>query len=133
MDFQPLAVTHAGLVSSLGLDMANACAAARAGLSRAQELEFKVLDRETNALENVVGHPLPFATLGYEGTGRLLRIFQLAITSLLESSELESLDTRRTACVIVLPPIDRGQQLPLDAEGNAIEYDNPYLDGNLYS
>ena len=74
-----IAITGMGLASSLGPDVRNACAAARAGLSRARALEFQVVNGEDNDLEPVTGHPIATMTEGFEGVGRILRIMQMGL------------------------------------------------------
>lgn len=71
------------MVSSLGLDVVSACAAARAGISRAQELDFPIQHPEDKTIENVTGYALPMITQGFEGDIRLVRLLQGALKDLM--------------------------------------------------
>ena len=104
-----LNVTGIGMVSSLGLDVVTSCAAARAGIVRAQELDVQIVDRETQDLVPVVGHVIPL-TQGFTHTGRLLRIAQLALADLQRLNDWTSEDPERLLTYFVLPPADRAWQ-----------------------
>jgi 3-oxoacyl-[acyl-carrier-protein] synthase-1 len=77
-------ITHAGMVCSLGLDALTACAAARAGLVRAQAV------RSVNALADaalagqaVIGHSLPCGVGdGYVGVAKALALGRHALADL---------------------------------------------------
>src|SRR5688572_32863799 len=77
-----IVISAMGLVGCLAVDAVNACAAARAGLSRASELPFQVIDEETGEPTSVVGFEMSGMTDGFEGAGRLTRILQLALADL---------------------------------------------------
>lgn len=69
------AITAHSMVTSLGCDAATACAAARAGLSRAGKIEGLELTSEvTGEPEPVIAHAVPFLTRGFEGDVRLQRL-----------------------------------------------------------
>src|SRR5260370_1312942 len=87
----PIVVTAQGMVSSLGLDAATSCAAARAGLRRAQELDtmkFASLDGRT--MECAVGHQAPIITHGFEGASRLAQLVAGALRDLASQVSIPS-------------------------------------------
>jgi 3-oxoacyl-[acyl-carrier-protein] synthase I len=72
----PFAITAMTAVSALGLDAATACAAARAGLTRASALtHFPMTSMTTGEPEWPMGHAVPLITQGFEGELRLQRMF----------------------------------------------------------
>jgi len=79
----PIVIKECGMVSSLGLGCAASCAAARAGLRRAQPLDylgFASLDGRD--VEFAVGHPAPIVTHGFEGAPRLAQLVAAALRDL---------------------------------------------------
>lgn len=63
------------MLTSLGCDAATACAAARAGLSRAGEIAgMKFTSDITGAPEPLIAHAVPLLTRGFEGGVRLQRL-----------------------------------------------------------
>lgn len=108
-----IAITGMGMASSLGLDVINACAAARAGLSRARPLSFQVTSREDNTQEHVNGHPIASMTEGFEGVGRILRIVQLGMADFDASVEPDLLRSEKRGCLLALP---HGRQCRQDDE-----------------
>jgi hypothetical protein len=76
------AITGSGLVCSLGTDVDNACAAARAGITRAVHLDYFEMTSSEGALETAVGHPVPFLAEGFEDCTRLLRLARGALADL---------------------------------------------------
>jgi len=75
-------IISAGLVSSLGMDIKNAVAAARAGISRATELNYYVRAAGDNEPEPVCGHPVPFGANGFEGGARLTQLLASSLMDL---------------------------------------------------
>jgi 3-oxoacyl-[acyl-carrier-protein] synthase-1 len=76
----PIMFTAQGMVSSLGLDAATSCAAARAGLRRAQQIDcLRFASLDGRSVEPATGHPVPIITHGFEGAPRLA---QLAVAAL---------------------------------------------------
>ena len=76
-------ITGIGMVSSLGLTAQTSCAAARAGISRARELDyFTQWSPVDGSISPVVGHQIPLITDGFEGDARLARILGGAISDL---------------------------------------------------
>ncbi len=74
-----LAIGGLGLATALGTSAVEACAAARAGLSRTSEAELDV---------PVVAHVLSGVTDGFTGVGRLSRLATLALDDLMQGSGL---------------------------------------------
>lgn len=83
------AITGIGMTTSLGLDAVTSCAAARAGISRAESLtNFHVLDPETASPVPITAHQAPFITKGFTGLGRLLRLAEAGLRDLLVSAKV---------------------------------------------
>jgi 3-oxoacyl-[acyl-carrier-protein] synthase-1 len=98
-----VAVTGCGLVSSLGLDVANACAAARAGISRASEQEEYFVRSADGLVGGVVCHSVPFLTWGFEGDARLMRLIQGGLEDLARQCPDAPWRTKRTGFYLSLP------------------------------
>jgi len=113
-------VTGCGLVSALGLDMANACAAARAGITRATSMEvYPVRSSADGSVAGVVCHAVPFLTDGFEGDARLARLIQGALEDLIRQCPDAPWRTRRTAFYLSLPSAHRllsGAELVADED-----------------
>lgn len=63
------------LLSSFGCDVVTACAAARAGLSRAAPVQgFKFNSDTAGETEPLIAHAVPLLTRGFEGRSRLIRL-----------------------------------------------------------
>jgi 3-oxoacyl-[acyl-carrier-protein] synthase-1 len=106
-----------GMATSLGLDVATAAAAARAGVSRARELEyFLVRSADDPSHQGVVGHELPDVTRGFEGRARLLRITQATLSDVLRQMPGTPPEPKRTAFYLSLPDPARTVETP---EGEA--------------
>lgn len=98
-----IAVTGLGMVSPLGLDVATSCAAARAGLSRAKNLDtFSVYSETEWSDVPVVGHAVPQYADGYEGFGKFFRLGCEAFKDLLSYEGVCQIDFSRTAIIINL-------------------------------
>lgn len=81
-----VALVGAGLVGSLGLEAATACAAARAQVSRAAvQTHYRVRNAVEGLEEPVVGHAVPLLTAGFEHEARLARLAQGALADLFSS------------------------------------------------
>lgn len=98
----PLFITGLGMVSSLGRSV-QACAAARAGLTRWTELDAEVSDEDTLELEPLRGHAVRGLTEGFEGTGRLVRLGNAALEDLFLEADLARAAPTRTAVLLCLP------------------------------
>jgi len=80
-----LAITAIGMVSALGLDWENSCAASRAGVSRTGALDhYRVQGIEPTDVQFVAGHQVDLLTRGFEGKARLLRLLTGAFKNLRE-------------------------------------------------
>lgn len=95
-------VTGLGMVSSLGLDVATSCAAARAGLSRARPWDrYPAMSVEGEDV-GLVCHMVPLITDGFEGAVRMKRLMTLALQDLLTRAPwLPS--AGKSACYLSLP------------------------------
>lgn len=84
-----IVITGLGMVSSLGLDVTSACAAARAGINRAQRIPHLLFpDEAQREMIPVTGYSLGSFSAGFTGLGRLVRLGTAALTDLLEYSNL---------------------------------------------
>jgi 3-oxoacyl-[acyl-carrier-protein] synthase I len=76
-------IAAVGMVSSLGLDWATSCAAARAGIMRAQGLQHYNLQVTAPCdVHPAVGYQVDLLTRGFEQRGRLLRLLTGALRDL---------------------------------------------------
>jgi 3-oxoacyl-[acyl-carrier-protein] synthase-1 len=96
-----LAVTGIGMVSSLGLDVATACAAARAGMQRIAPIDdIFTAGAGREPPSPLVGHVVPLIAHGFFG---LARLFQLGLAGLRDlRRNLPDLDDPRTRLGFVL-------------------------------
>jgi 3-oxoacyl-[acyl-carrier-protein] synthase I len=98
----PLVITAQGMVSSLGLDAATSCAAARAGFRRAQALDYiRFASIDGRSVESAVGHPVPFIAHGFEGAARLAQLAAAALKDL--TTRLSIPASARSAFYISMP------------------------------
>lgn len=103
-------VTAVGMASSLG-DAVTACAAFRAGLSRATEIpSHEVLDLLGHEMTPVVGHPAWTLTDGFEAAGRWSILLAAALLDLRTQAGFPEPSAQRfwgkTAIVLVTPVLD---------------------------
>src|SRR5258707_961848 len=78
-----ISITAVGMVSALGLDWETSCAAARAGISRSESVNYyKVQAGDPWEVVPVVAHQVEILTQGFEGQGRLLRLLSGAFADL---------------------------------------------------
>jgi 3-oxoacyl-[acyl-carrier-protein] synthase-1 len=91
------------MASSLGLDIATACAASRAGLTQLRELPFSVVDGESMDLQPAIGHTAASMAEGFEGMGRIMRIMQLGLADLTRRMDVDQLNDPSQAWVLALP------------------------------
>ena len=99
-----ICITGMGMVTALGLDVNTSCAAARAGVSRAQELDyFSVPSLEDGSVSDVIGHAVPEITRGFEGNARLLRLMQAGLADLQKQVPSAPWKSARTAFYLSLP------------------------------
>jgi len=137
-DVESVCVTALGMVASLGFEVETACAAARAGITRAAEVDYFPLGTgEDGDAIPAVGHPIPEITSGFEGRARLLRIAQAGFADLLRhmtqppaSHELPFYlavpDWRRTEAPLVTEDAQAS-----DASTTAVEEEEPEPDDSL--
>jgi 3-oxoacyl-[acyl-carrier-protein] synthase-1 len=79
-------VAARGMVSCLGLDASTCCAAARAGIDRAELIPGMPSGTATSPYEPVAGHAVPFLG-GFEGDARLARLLAGALEDLSRQTE----------------------------------------------
>lgn len=76
------------MVTSLGCDISTSCAAARAGLVRAQVLDnYHIRSAVEGDEELVIGHPVRLLTQGFENGARLSRLLQGALLDLMTQTK----------------------------------------------
>lgn len=98
-----IAITGRGMVSSLGHDVVTACAAARAGLVRSEQLDYEIQSPEDGKIESAIGHSIPLWTEGFEGPTRLLRLAQAGLSDLQRQVVNKPWTLAPTACYLSLP------------------------------
>ncbi|NRF66448.1 hypothetical protein HLB44_05585 [Aquincola sp. S2] len=122
-------VAAAGMVCALGYDAASACAAARAGLSRAAVLpHYRARSGVEGDEEAIIGHAASLFTAGFEGEARLLRLLQGALADLLAGALDPALWLRRVGLYVGLPDPMRtagGVALMSEPPAGAGEDDDP--------
>lgn len=100
---RPVYVQSVGLVCSLGLDIENAAAAWRAGLSRAGNFDsFTVKSGDDGSGVGVTAHEVPLLSHGFEGITRLQNLLQGAFEDLVQRLP-EDIWNRRIGVILVLP------------------------------
>ena len=84
-----ICITGMGMVTSLGLDIAHSCAAARADLSRLSELKIlNSIGDEIWGGEPVVGHTVAGIADGFVGTAKALMLGCYALKDLFAQRKL---------------------------------------------
>lgn len=106
-----LAVTAAGLLTSVGHDARTACAAIRAGIRRPAPIaEARVLDLGSATAVPLTGHPVTPFTDGFVGTARWLQLAPRALANLAAVGSLpppgDAAFWRRCALVVALPDLE---------------------------
>jgi hypothetical protein len=99
-------IVACGMVSSLGHDVASACAAARAGLARPTELPFVVAEADGSP-GLATGHPVPLLGGAFEGDARLIRLLEGAFRDLARQLAPDVLTTGKLGVYLSLPASDR--------------------------
>jgi 3-oxoacyl-[acyl-carrier-protein] synthase-1 len=98
-----LSIDGVGAVCSLGVDLPNAAAAWRAGLSRAApDLAFSVRDTESASGAGVTVHAVPVVAHGFEGLPRFQRLLEAALKDVNRRFQA-ALHGKRIGCLLVLP------------------------------
>ena len=99
-----IAITAIGMATSLGLDIKTSCAAARAGIARPVSLDyFPLKSPDDGSATAAAGHPIADLTSGFAGSGRLLRLAQLAADDLKEQLAMPRSDDRSQGLFLSLP------------------------------
>jgi 3-oxoacyl-[acyl-carrier-protein] synthase I len=107
-DNSTVVLTGCGLVTALGLDAANACAAARAGILRAAQLDaYPIRSLADGSVSGAVGHAVPLLTEGFEGEARLIRLLQGGFEDLARQCPEAPWKRKRTAFYLSVPDIHR--------------------------
>lgn len=100
-----LGVTGIGMATSLGLDAATSCSAARAGLQRPKTLPscFAIVEESTPPPPQaipIVGHTVPKVASGFFGYGRRLQIASAALADLVGADGWQ--DNPRTGFILLV-------------------------------
>jgi len=99
-----IVITALGMATPLGLDAEVVGAAARAGLSRARDLDsFLVFDEKSNNMVPIKGHTVGHHTEGFGELGRLARLGSLALADLLHRAALDPNAVDRTGFFLAAP------------------------------
>ena len=124
------AIIEIGMVSALGLDADNACAAARAGLSRLQPLDVKnFVEEERWDGESIYGHCVPTLGHGFVGPGKAKLLGEYGLRNLLAKSGMAGLDGSKTGLHLflsdysVIAEASRRDRAEEDAEDAASDED----------
>lgn len=101
----PLAITAHSMVTSLGLDAATSASAARAGIRRAQPLDYyEFRSPDGREPEFAIGHPVPIITHGFEGAARLVQLAKAALKGLPAPTAAEA---KRGGFYLSMPSFNR--------------------------
>ena len=118
------AITEISLVTALGLDAENACAAARAGLSRLKPLDVKNFVEEARwDGEAIYGHCIPTLGHGFVGKGKVTLLGEFGLRNLMARAGQAVIDPARTGVYLYLS--DYG----VIAEANRRDNDETGIDG----
>lgn len=106
-----LAITAAGLLTSVGYDARTACAAIWAGIRRPAPItEVKVLDLASATAVPLTGHPVSPLTDGFVGTARWLQLAPRALANLVTVGSLPPPNDvafwRRCALLVAVPELE---------------------------
>lgn len=99
-----LVVTRRALVGALGPDAVTACAAFRAGISRASELDYFDAGGPSRGSASLRAHSACGLTHGFVGPARLACLLAVCWR------DLDELDVSRVGCFVALPAPDRTLQ-----------------------
>jgi 3-oxoacyl-[acyl-carrier-protein] synthase I len=96
-------VSNVGIVTSLGHDAPNSCAAARAGLNRQSPLDVKNFAAEEKWEGGLIyGHCVPAIGRGFVGVGKVLVLGEAALRDLLNRIGANTLNSARTGLFLLL-------------------------------
>ena len=106
--YDALVITGMGMISSIGYNVDISCAAARAGITRVNDIEtYSVFNEDEWQSENISGHSIPFFTEGFDGKGRLIRLGIPALEELITSSGIVKDDFSKTGFWLSVPDFER--------------------------
>src|SRR5262245_45580918 len=105
-----LAITGAEMMTPVGPDLANSCAAIRAGLIRSEEISyFSLLDDDSQETEPLIARPIHGFTEGFFVQGLWIRIGLACLNRMVKQYSLPDLSDvgfwSATGLVAVTPPI----------------------------
>src|SRR4051795_1904300 len=103
-----MVISGVGMVTSVGHNFVDACAAIRAGIVRPYPWdEFLLVDEETQAPMPLTAHPIQGLTEGFYGLGLWVRLAQLCVNDLVvrlqAANDVPQTFWRRTALLAVTP------------------------------
>lgn len=109
-----LTITAAEMITAVGPDRLNSCAAIRAGLVRSQQIPyFSILDNESQEVTPLVGRSIRGLTEGFFVQGLWVRLGAACLDVLVENAGLPGPSATkfwsRTGLLAVTPPIDDGR------------------------
>lgn len=98
-----ICITGMGMVTSLGLNVTNSCAAARAGITRLSKLNvLNFINDEIFGGEPLVGHTVPYISNGFVGIAKVLLLGHHALMDLLARRKIPEEEFSRTGIYINL-------------------------------
>ncbi|XXY51487.1 hypothetical protein WME91_10125 [Sorangium sp. So ce269] len=116
-----IVVTGMGMVSSLGLDVVTACAAARAGLVLTEELDYYgVRSPDDGKVSGLLACPVRDLSRGFEGAARLQRLLEGALLDLLRQAPDLAGAASHAGVYLALPDPRRaapGEEAPVAEHG----------------
>ena len=127
-----LAMTGAAMITSVGPDLANSCAAIRAGLQRSAPLPyFSLLDAESQETEPLTGRPIRGFTEGFFVQGLWIRLGLACLRDLLADGAFPDRSDKKfwsgTGLIAVTPPIT-GSRFECDETYTTQQLKAAYLD-----
>ena len=103
-----LAINGHSMVTSFGFNAATACAAARAGLTRASQIEgFSLHSDVEGTFEPVIAHAVPFLTRGFEENARLQRLLFSGLNELKKEISTRKIGLNSVGFYLSLPDPQR--------------------------
>jgi 3-oxoacyl-[acyl-carrier-protein] synthase I len=105
-----LAITGAGMITSVGPNLADSCAAIRAGIVRSEEIDqFTLVDTETQSLAPIIARPIHGFSEGFFVLGFWVRAGLASLNDMVRSSALPAASDRAfwsaTGLLAVTPPV----------------------------